>query len=342
MRILIIKRDKIGDLILTTPLLALIKSHMPSAELHLLANTYNGWVAKENPHIDRLWLPPRTRDGTHIHPTAPLKQLWQILQLRRQHYDFIIVANGSISWRANKRAQQIATSKTQVIAYCEPNQQQGIKYALPPPTHGHETERIVTLLTPLGLNITPDRIPYPFFRPPPTWLDSAKNFLTEHNLTPGSYIMLGVGTRRRTRQPEPAQLLRWAEDLYVRFGLHTVFTWSPGKRDANLYPGDDDIAEAVLTDCPNWIHPYQGKLNIVVGLTWLAKASIYPDSGLMHVAAASPGGVVGLFADPENSSSPDVWGPKGAHVRIVVAPQHIADVPDKTILSALTEILNLP
>ena len=73
------------------------------------------------------------------------------------------------------------------------------------------------------------------------------------------------------------------------------------------------------------------------GLTWLAKTSLYPDSGLMHVAAASPGGVVGLF-----SSSPEQWDPRGARTRVVVAQQCIAELPDETFLSALAENLQSP
>lgn len=342
MKILVIKRDKIGDLILTTPLFALIKSRLPSAELHLLANTYNGWVVENDPHIDRLWLYPRVREGTRIHLRALFRQLWQVLQLRRQRYDWIIVAGGSASWRANYRSRQIACPSTRIVAYCEPDQCQGIGDALAPPGHGHETERIVALLAPLGLNVAAADIPIPCFQPRAAWLDAAGDFLAGNGLAPGGYVMLGVGARRRARQPEPAQVLRWAQALHDRFGLHTVFTWTPGGRDDPLYPGDDDIADAVLADRPAWLHPYLGKLGVVVGLTWLAKTSIYPDSGLMHVAAASPGGVVGLFADPENSSSPNVWGPQGACARIVVAPQRIADVPDEAILSVLAENLKSP
>ncbi|MBA3506848.1 MAG: lipopolysaccharide heptosyltransferase family protein, partial [Betaproteobacteria bacterium] len=45
MRVLVVKRDKLGDLLLTTPVLAHVKSVRPDIELHLLANDYNAWVA---------------------------------------------------------------------------------------------------------------------------------------------------------------------------------------------------------------------------------------------------------------------------------------------------------
>ena len=44
MKVLIVKRDKLGDLLLTTPMLAHLKASRPQVEVHLLANDYNAWV----------------------------------------------------------------------------------------------------------------------------------------------------------------------------------------------------------------------------------------------------------------------------------------------------------
>lgn len=332
MKILVIKRDKIGDLILTTPIFELIKSHFPSAELHLLANTYNGWVVEGDPRIDQLWLYPRVREGGRGSLRALFAQIWQIVQLRRQCYDWIIVAGSYVSKRANQRAYHIAAESTRVVAYCQQGGSQKISDPVVPHDVGHETERMAALLEPLGIKGM--AVPMPQIQPCAVWLDAARGFLAERELVPGGYVMLGVGARRRTRQPNSAQVLRWAQILQDRFGLQTVFAWTPGKRGDLLYPGDDDIAAGVLADCPSWLHPYRGDLGTVVGLTWLAKTSLYPDSGLMHVAAASPGGVVGLF-----SSSPEQWGPRGTRARVVVAQRRIDELPDEVFLSALSENL---
>ena len=49
MRILLIKRDKLGDLLLTRPSITHLVNALPGAEVHLLANDYNAWVAREHP-----------------------------------------------------------------------------------------------------------------------------------------------------------------------------------------------------------------------------------------------------------------------------------------------------
>ena len=48
-KILVIKRDKLGDLLLTTPMLAHLRASLPHARIDLLANDYNAWVVADEP-----------------------------------------------------------------------------------------------------------------------------------------------------------------------------------------------------------------------------------------------------------------------------------------------------
>ena len=41
MKVLVVKRDKLGDLLLATPMLAHLRASLPQAQIHLLANDYN-------------------------------------------------------------------------------------------------------------------------------------------------------------------------------------------------------------------------------------------------------------------------------------------------------------
>ena len=83
MKVLVLKRDKIGDLLLTTPLLARLKSRLPNVETHLLANAYNAWVVAGNPHVDRVWVYRRVRQGGRVSLGAAWDWIWQNSALRR-------------------------------------------------------------------------------------------------------------------------------------------------------------------------------------------------------------------------------------------------------------------
>lgn len=346
MKILVIKRDKIGDMLLTTPMLSVLKQRLPGVELHVLANTYNGWVLECNPDVDRLWLYPLARRGFLDKAMAVIRQTVQIARLRAERFDWVIVAGGEAAHRANRRARLIAREGSRIVAYCDASRCTGISDPLPPPTDGHEVERILALLTPLGICISPSDIPDPRFSPPADWIESAKHFLDGHGLTPGSYVVIGIGTRKRKRQPSPTQVLRWAKALYEQHGLHTIFQWTPGRPDDPLYPGDDDVAEIVLAEKQKegyyWLHPYRSNLNTGIGLIWLARTSLFPDSGFMHLAAASPGGVIGLFADLEHAPPLSVWRPLGEHVGIVVTLGAGADLTDEDVLAPVNERLSNP
>ena len=41
MKIVILKRDKVGDMLLVTPMLEHLRASLPDAEIHMLANDYN-------------------------------------------------------------------------------------------------------------------------------------------------------------------------------------------------------------------------------------------------------------------------------------------------------------
>jgi ADP-heptose:LPS heptosyltransferase len=337
MKILVIKRDKIGDLLLTTPMLAHLKASLPGAEVHLLANDYNSWVVAGNLDLDRLWIYRRVRHAGRISFAAAWEQARQYFELRRQGYDVAIVANGEESPRAIRRALYAGARRT--IAYCGARRYRGLTDPLPSPGGTHECDRLLALLAPLGI-AAPARAPLPEYRPPPEQEAFARAWLRERGLSPRGYVALGLGARRQKKQPASDQVLRWSARFKRELGLDTVFMWTPGKSTSALYPGDDDLAQAVLEAASPHIHPFRGPLLPAIGLIWNARGSIFPDSGLMHFAAASAGGVLGLFAETDVSPNPRQWGPRGARVDYLEAAKSVAELPDELVFSRFDALLS--
>ncbi len=338
MKILIIKRDKIGDLLLTTPMLRHLRLSLPDAHIHLLANDYNAWVVAGNKDINKIWVYPRTKLGKRIRITAIIKQIRLLTRLRRENFDVAIVANGDESPRAVKWGLNVHARRT--IAYCSQNKLcTRLSDALPVPNNMHETDRLMGLLEPLGIEPPASAI-QPQYILPDHWRRYAATWLNERGLAPTGYIVLGLGARRAKKQPTPAQIIRWSAYVKRRYNLNAVFMWTPGKSENPLYPGDDEIAQAVIESKPPHIHPFRGPLLPAIGLIWQARTSIMPDSGLMHFAAASPGGVLGLFAETDVSPSPMQWGPRGKKARYLVAEKSVEELDDAQIYAQLEFLLN--
>ncbi len=342
MKILVLKRDKIGDLLLTTPLLARLKEALPGAETHLLANDYNAWVAEGNPHVDRIWVYRRVRHGGRVRIGAAWDWLRQRGALRRECFDWVVIANGDESPRAIRRGLSLHGART--VARCaDAANYPGLSDPLALDVANHEVDRLLGLLAPLGISSTrPAGVPR--YALPPSSAAFAARWLAGRALEPRQYIVLGLGTRRAKKRPASEQVLAWSAHFKQRWGLDTVFMWTPGAAREPLYPGDDSAArplvEAASRGLAPQLHPFRGPIGEALGLIWSARTSVFPDSGLMHFAAASPGGVLGLFADAANSPSPVHWAPRGPRSAWLEAPRNVSELPDDRVYAQLERLLS--
>ena len=336
MRVLVLKRDKLGDMLLTTPMLAILRGALPQATIDVLASDYNAWVLDGNADVNRVWSYRRSRVAGRASLSGALSQLVVGAQLRWQRYDVAIAAQGEASPRATRRARFVGAART--IAYVDGDEAR-ISDPLVPPTQGHERDRVIALLAPLGI-AAPRQLPLPRFRPSQEMLAQADAWLLAEGLQSRGYAVIGLGTRRAKKQPDRRQVREWSEWLRRAHGLETVFMWTPGGSDNASYPGDDATAQRVLEERPSFIHPFRGPLAPAIGLVWNARVSIFPDSGLMHFAAASPGGVLGLFAESRVSPPPSQWAPLGPKAQILDAPRSVGDLDDALVFEQLEALLD--
>lgn len=339
MKVLVIKRDKLGDLLLATPMLAQLKRAIPGVEVHLLANDYNAWVVEGNPDVDRVWVYRRVRSGGRVSLGAAWSGLRLAFELRAQAFDWVIVANGDESPRAIRRGLSVKGRRT--VAACRvASDYPALSDPLPVDDSLHEVERMLRLLGPLG-------VPMPSAPEPPRYVLPARSaafaaqWLSEHGLKAGHYVVLGLGARRPKKQPTTQQVLAWSGRFKSHWGLDTVFMWTPGRSDDPLYPGDDATAQPVLDARAPQVFPHRGPLWEALGLVWSARTSLFPDSGLMHFAAASPGGVLGFFAETDVSPHPRQWGPRGPKAEVLVAEKSVEELGEAAVMQAVARLANV-
>jgi ADP-heptose:LPS heptosyltransferase len=330
-RVLIVKRDKLGDVLLTSPLIERLRE--AGWEVDVLASEYNAWVARGVPGVGKVWAYPRLRAASLLRPGEFLRYAKAMRAVRAQKYDVAIAAGGEFSPRAVEKA--LAARARRTIGYVRADAL-GLTDPIPEPAMAHEADLMVALAAPLGV---PGGGELPLrYAPPAEATAFAHGWLKERGLAPRSYVVLGLGARRRDRQPSTGQVLRWSERWRRSHGLQTVFMWTPGK-GSELYPGDDDVAEPVLAAKRPDIHPFRGPIVEALGLIWEAKASVFPDSGLMHFASASPGGVVGLFAGRNLGPDPERWAPRGPRARWLRAEAQVTELPDERLFELLEPLL---
>ena len=335
MNILLLKRDKIGDMLLTTPMIAVLREALPDASIDVLANDYNAWVVAQHPALNHVWSYPRSKIGRRLRLGALIQQYVLTRRLHGLAYDVVIIAGGEESPRAIQRA--LALGAPRVIGFCSSSRLCAkLSDALPPRFAEHEARRMLHLLEPLGI-AAPADLPDPVYRPEPAVLSAAQAWLEQRRIQ--QFIVIGLGARRAKKQPSASQILRWVDHVFDRYRCETVFMWTPGSSDNALYPGDDAVAESVLAYQHPHIHAFRGPIMPAIGLIWHARCSIFPDSGLMHFAAASPGGVIGLFADTSVSPSPKQWGPLGPRARYLEASSSVTELSDASVFNEIDALL---
>jgi ADP-heptose:LPS heptosyltransferase len=120
--------------------------------------------------------------------------------------------------------------------------------------------------------------------------------------------------------------------------------WTPGKAGDPRYPGDDALAQPLIDAASRGLapqlHPFRGPIAEALGLIWGARTSLFPDSGLMHFAAASPGGVIGFFADTGVSPGPAQWAPRGAKATWLEATHSVGELPDDQVYAQVERLLS--
>jgi heptosyltransferase-3 len=329
MKIIVLKRDKLGDLLLTTPMLQVLKEYFPSSTIAVIAPESSAWILKDAPFIDELYSYPQPKSFNLKSLIALLTQLTLFLKIRGKHFDIAIAAGGEFSHRAVKRLLWMKARKT--IAFIPKNIV--IKGLTDPvvctnqkENKSHESLRMIQLLKPMIQLSNKSSLPLPYFQPPQNWLKNAEAFLSHHLLHKKKFIVFGLGARREKKQASKEQIIATAHYVYKKYQMKTILVWTPGSKNNKDYPGDDELASAILNDAPTQIIPLRAPLDLTIGVIWLARKSIFPDSGLMHFAAASPGGVIGLFAETNISPHPSQWGPLGVNSIYIEAKKTIKEL----------------
>lgn len=338
MKIIILKRDKLGDLLLTTPMLQLLKSFFPGSKLAVIAPESSAWILKDAPFIDELYSYAKPKSFNLKGIIALIKQVNVFLKIRSEKYDVAIAAGGDYSHRAVKRLLWMKAKRT--ISYVPKNiMVRGITDPIAELDSSekklHESLRMIKLIKPIIHSNKPLKHFNVYFKPPRNWLEKAQKFLAKHHIKSKQYIVFGLGSRREKKQASQEQIIETAKFLYRRYKMKTILVWTPGSKNNKDYPGDDKIAYKILEKAKKEIVPLRAPLDLTIGVIWLGRKSIFPDSGLMHFAAASPGGVIGLFAETNVSPHPNQWGPLGINSTYIEAKKTIKELNSKFLLQKL-------
>lgn len=331
MRILLIRRDNIGDLVCTTPVFRALRQHFPQARIDVLVNSYNAAILDRNPDVDHVYVYTKAHHRTRESVAAVFWRRVQVIRaLRQVRYDWILLGNTRYNPRLVNWARWLNGRKVIGLTR-EGEPRTGLDIAITPPAHAvHEVESLMCLLQPFGIHQGEAQLR---LVPDPKLALQARQRFSEEPL----WIGLHLSARRpKQRWPEPA-FVALIQSLCAQPRVRVALFWAPGLSTDPFHPGDDAKAQSVLAavdpamvmPCPTPSLP-----ELVAGVSCV-DVFVCADGGAMHVAAALGKPVVCLFGDAD----PAQWRPWGVPQRVLQAPdKDVASIPVAAVLRAVSEV----
>ena len=365
---LVVRRDNIGDLVLTTPLIHALRQHQPDAWIGALVNSYNAPVLHGNPDLDAVFAYDKAKHRRSQSRFAVYRTtLRLLLQLRGLHIDTVILAGPGAQHQAYGMARWLKAGA--VLGFTTPGfAPAGITV---PVAYGngaalHETADIVRLLGPLGVdahaaiplcsvqadaalvNALRARVialfgerqmqlpspPQPQWQPPSQQQSPQPPSQSQSGPARQHWIGIQISARRVKQRWPVARFAALMQHLHAAQGAGFLLFWSPGAADDARHPGDDararELIDALPENFPVFAHASRDIPSLIAGLA-LTGAVITPDGGAMHLAAALGKPLVALFGDAPATR----WRPWGvAHEIVQAASGDVANVEVSDVMQA--------
>ncbi|MFI5395130.1 MAG: glycosyltransferase family 9 protein [Candidatus Binatia bacterium] len=304
--ILVVRTDRMGDMIVTTPLFAEIKRAFPQCRLTVLASAAGEAVARAHPVVDAVEVDTYEAKGSGWRGTLSLAH-----RLRRLHCDAAVVVY-------SKHRLALAVWLARIPVRIGPGQRgysflynrrvfQGHR-RLP---IRHETAYSLDLLRPLG--IEPDPTARPVWQVVPADAAAVEALLARRGLAPGrSLVTIHPGCGGSS--------LNWTAECYAELADGLVAE----RGVAIAVTGGAHEAELVARMCAAMRAPalnLAGQLSVSQLAALMARSLLYVGSstGPSHLAAAVGTPVLALFC-PLGECLPERWRPQSEACTVLLPP----------------------
>ncbi len=290
-RILAVRLDNLGDVLMTTPALAAIKHSAPQAQLTLLTSPGGAALAPHLPFVDSL-LPVRAPWVKHGPDGAPADLAELAADLERRRFDAAIVFTTYTQTALPGAMLALLARIPRRLAFSRENPYHLLTHWAPeqePALARHEVERQLALVGRVGYSIDDTRLRFALRR---SDIDSLARRLACAGIDPTRpYLVVHPGATAPSRR-YPAERFGAAVKLIAqRLPLPVVFTGSAEERGlvaiAREHAGDQvhgvDLAGELSL----------GELGALIGQAALVLCN---NSGSAHIAAALRTPVVDLYA----------------------------------------------
>ncbi|MFQ6108546.1 MAG: glycosyltransferase family 9 protein [Candidatus Aminicenantales bacterium] len=277
-KILLIRLRRIGDIVMTTPALSVLRENLPDAFLAYVVEQPYKELLEGHPCLDRVIVLPRRQ------------KMWSFLRfvsgIRKQGFDAVL------DFHSGPRASWMTLFSGAKVKIGYKIQFRNFVYdkAIPRDRkngHYHSVENHLNIVKAIGIPVR--NIPS-LSLPPAKQEETEKirKFIAENGLVGFKMVVLHISAGNEFR--------RWGAEkiteLLKRFSLHPdIKVVLVGTEE------DRDEGALILRENPEQVFSLIGKLNLRELRELILSSSLFigPDSGPMHIAASTPTPIVVYF-----------------------------------------------
>lgn len=301
-KILVVRTDRIGDVILSTPVLELIKRNFPKCHLAMLVSPYTQALLENNPYLDEVIVDDQENRYKGVRGLYGLAKL-----LKEKKFDVSILLHPS--WRLAyllylaKIRYRIGTAYRFYSFFFNLKIFQHRKTI-----EKHEVEYNLDMLFPLGITVE-KTLPKVYLSHKEE--EEGRVLLEEFGVNSNDLVVVIHPGSGNSSLNFPAKKFGHLADMLIeKDGAKIILT---GKK------GESDLADIVTKNMKTSPINLVGKLGLRQLASILNKADlmISNSTGPMHLATSLGTPVVAIFC-PIKTASPKRWGPYGENHQVIL------------------------
>ena len=295
-RIIIVRMDRIGDVVLSSPAIKAVRDAYPDSRIAVLVRPYAKDVLDGNPYIDEVITYDRSGKEKGL-----LGKIKFIADLKNKKFDLAIILhpkNSShiLAYLAGipKRLGYDKKSGIFLTKRIPHTKQYGLK---------HEIDYVLGLLRYIGIEGSDKSLHMPVSR---SSEERIKDLFGKNGISPNDpVIVIHPAASCPSRRWALERFAKTSDVLAQMYGARIVIISGPG--DDKMM--GDKVAELMKSKALN----LAGKTSIsdLASILRRSRLLISNDSGPVHISCAVGTPVISIFGRKDRGISPERWGPVG-------------------------------
>lgn len=330
--LLFLRYDRIGDMIVTTPIFRSLKQLRPTLKIGVFASKTNAEIIRYNPYVDAIYV---------LHSNW-IRLIAEILKAKKNKYEVVLNFIFNRTSSGGILANIISPSGIKIGQGDEKYRFYFNGLLRVSRNKSHMIEALVFIIKEvLNIKLIPDQLKYDIFIDEKTKHDVA-TFLTKYNLrsrqysTPekSSYIVFNLSANDSVRRISAEQAYAIGNHLGPKTSFRTLLLHAPN--DPLMLSVKQELAKN--SRCLSFPDQRNASLLEVAAIIEGAIAVITPDTSIIHFASATKTPVIGFYTQMQDVHE---WLPHQVKNHVVISSENepTSSIPIQKMIEAIDNFI---